>query len=89
MDADTKGIFDACVAMVKNLNVSEWRGVPLKMIELGPNGLANNQVRAVRHHIAAKTDICVANLVEQVERTWDEFVEALNKKILVLAPWWL
>ncbi|XP_016474000.1 proline--tRNA ligase, cytoplasmic-like isoform X1 [Nicotiana tabacum] len=43
----------------------EMKGVPLR-IEIGPKDLANNQVRAVRRDNGAKTDITVANLVEQV-----------------------
>ncbi|XP_075075069.1 proline--tRNA ligase, cytoplasmic-like isoform X3 [Nicotiana tabacum] len=43
----------------------EMKGVPLR-IEIGPKDLANNQVRAVRRDNGAKTDIPVANLVEEV-----------------------
>ncbi|XP_070033939.1 proline--tRNA ligase, cytoplasmic-like isoform X3 [Nicotiana tomentosiformis] len=43
----------------------EMKGVPLR-IEIGPKDLANNQLRAVRRDNGAKTDITVANLVEQV-----------------------
>ncbi|CAN4098421.1 unnamed protein product [Withania somnifera] len=121
-DANTQGIYDACAATVKSLNESGIRaeadfrdnyspGVPLR-IEIGPKDLANNQVRAVRRDNGAKTDIPVANLVEQVKdvldsiqqnlfetakqkreaciqvvKTWDEFMEALGQKKLILAPW--
>lgn len=69
-------------------------------------------MRVVRRDNAAKTDIPVVDLVEQVKamldniqqnlfdiakqkrdaciktvRTWDEFIEALGQKKMILAPW--
>ncbi|TXG68410.1 hypothetical protein EZV62_003345 [Acer yangbiense] len=99
-DANTQEIFDACAVTVKTLrkagiraNVDkrdyhtpgwkysywEMKGVPLR-IEIGPKDLTNNQVRAVRPK--QRRDACI-----QIARTWDEFVEALGQKKLILAPW--
>lgn len=89
----------------------EMKGVPLR-IEIGPKDFANNQVRAVRRDNAAKIDIPMASLVEQVKdlldniqqslfdvakqkrdaclqvaHTWEEFIEALGQKKMILAPW--
>ncbi|KAK3182698.1 hypothetical protein Dsin_029984 [Dipteronia sinensis] len=61
----------------------EMKGVPLR-VEIGPKDLANNQVRAVRRDNGVKMDLSVVSLVEQ---NWDEFVEALRQKKLILAPW--
>ncbi|KAF3630733.1 Bifunctional glutamate/proline--tRNA ligase [Capsicum annuum] len=54
----------------------EMKGVPLR-IEIGPKDLANNQVRAVRRDNGAKTDIPVANLVEQVKDVLDSIQQNL------------
>ncbi|GFQ04082.1 bifunctional glutamate/proline--tRNA ligase [Phtheirospermum japonicum] len=106
-DADTKGIFDACLATVKTLKESgirveadfrdnysprwkyshwELKGVPLR-IEIGPKDYTNNQVRAVRRDNSTKHDVPMADVVERVVHTWQEFVEALGQKKMILAPW--
>ncbi|GER38544.1 proline-tRNA ligase [Striga asiatica] len=89
----------------------EMKGVPLR-IEIGPEDLTNNRVRAVRRDSIAKIDIPTARLVEnvnnildliqqnlfdaakkkrdsciQIVHTWEEFVDALNHKKMIFAPW--
>ncbi|KAF3518029.1 hypothetical protein DY000_02061963 [Brassica cretica] len=61
----------------------EMKGVPLR-IEIGPRDLAKDQVRTVRRDNGVKADVPRGGLVEH---TWDEFVEALGQKKLILAPW--
>ncbi|CAM8882217.1 unnamed protein product [Rhodiola kirilowii] len=131
-DADTKGIYDACLKTVETLKeagyraeadlrdnyspgwkYSDWelKGVPLR-IEIGPRDLANSQVRTVRRDNGAKVDVPMSELVDKLKvtlddiqqnlfnvatqkrdacikviKTWDEFVEALGQKKMILAPW--